>query len=451
MPRFLYTLLLYLWLPWHALSLLWRDRSSLQPASRLCGHLAVRLALRSDRPLWIHAASVGEVQAASALLPRLRQQFPQMPLLLTVGTATGLARARNRFPAQDWPQLGIQPAPWDLPAVARRFLDANCPRALVVIETELWPNLIALAAARGLPLVLASARVSTRSVNRYLRWAPQLMSATVRAFAWIGAQGREDRERFVALGADAARVDVAGDLKFDTPLPEDIAVAAAAMRARVGEGRPLWVAGSTHAVEEAICLDAQRQMEATARARGRPAPLLLLAPRRPERFEAVARWLVSQDVAGVRSSSGEAPAATSSVLLVDQLGVLLTCYAAADVAFVGGSLVPVGGHNLLEPAAVARPVVAGPHTFNSPEAGRLLEAYRALRRVSDAASLAAAVQEYLDDPALARATGERAAAAVAANRGAAARAVDALTAALGQPEQQGPPAAEPAPAPSASG
>jgi 3-deoxy-D-manno-octulosonic-acid transferase len=137
------------------------------------------------------------------------------------------------------------------------------------------------------------------------------------------------------------------------------------------------------------------------------------------------------------------------VLLVDQLGLLLTCYAAADVAFVGGSLVPVGGHNLLEPAAVAKPVLAGPHTFNSPEAGRLLEAYRALRRVQDAPTLAAAVQEFLDDPALARAAGERAAAAVAANRGAAARAVQALTAALEPREQR--PAAEPAPAQSASG
>jgi len=451
MSRSLYTLLLYLWLPWHVLAVLWRDRAKTQPGANLLAHLARGLVPRADRPLWIHAASMGEVQAARSLLAALRVRFPQMPLLLTVGTATGLARAHNLLPPAQWPQLVTRPAPWDLPSVVRRFLDANQPRALVVIETELWPNLIDAAAARGLPVVLASARMSARSQRRYLRWAPGLMSATVRAFAWIGAQSATDCERFVALGADPERVHVTGNLKFDTPLPEDIAQRGAELRARIAPARPLWVAGSTHAVEEAICLDAHRRLEATAKSRGAPAPMMVLAPRRPERFGAVAKWLAAQNVAGAGSASGAGFRASTSVLLLDQLGELLTCYAAADAAFVGGSLVPVGGHNLLEPAALEKPVVAGPHTFNSPEAGRLLEQGQALRRVADANGLAAALQEIFDDPARARAAGERAAAAVAANRGAAARTVDALTAALEQPARQEPPGAEPAPAPSASG
>lgn len=450
MPRSLYTLLLYLWLPWHVLAVLWRDRAKTQPFANLLAHLARGLAPRTDRPLWIHAASVGEVYAARALLAAFREQFPQIPLLLTVGTAAGLARARSLLPAEQWAQLALCPAPWDLPAVVRRFLDANQPRALAVIETELWPNLVAATAARGVPLVLASARMSARSQRRYLRWAPELMSATVRSFRWIGAQSEADRERFLALGADPARVQVTGNLKFDAPLPEDIFRRGTELRARIAPARPLWVAGSTHAVEEAICLEAHRKLEATARSRGVAAPLLVLAPRRPERFGAVAKWLASQNVSGAGSASGAGFRASSSVLLLDQLGELLTCYAAADVAFVGGSLVPVGGHNLLEPAALAKPVLTGPHTFNSPEAGRLLEEGQALRRVADASSLASVLQEFLDDPALARATGERGAAAVAANRGAAARALDALTAALvGEPASL--PEPEPPQAPSASG
>jgi 3-deoxy-D-manno-octulosonic-acid transferase len=210
----------------------------------------------------------------------------------------------------------------------------------------------------------------------------------------------------------------------------------------------MWVAGSTHEGEEAQCLEAQRELEATAVARGQPPPLLVLAPRRPERFAQVAQWLVAQHATSVRSTSGDAPGPRTSVLLVDRLGELLACYAAADVAFVGGTLVPVGGHNLLEPALMAKPVLAGPCTFNAPDAARLLEECGALRRVRDGASLARALQEILDDPALARDLGNRAAAAVAANRGAAARALAAVTGLAESAESRAPAAAR---APSASG
>ena len=448
MSRAVYTLLLRLWLPWHALGRWWRGRREPVLRSSLAEHLARDLPARDDRPLWLHAASVGEVQALAGLLELLRESHAHLPLLVTVGTPAGLARARLLFAPAEWTGLTVLAAPWDLPGVAQRFLDAMRPRAGVFVETELWPNLIAAAASRSIPLALVSARVSARSLVRYRRWASGLMQATVRAFGWIGAQSAEDAARFVSLGADPSLVQVAGNLKFDMPLPPGILEQGAALRARAAPARPLWVAGSTHEGEEAQCLAAQRELESMAAARGQPLPLLVLAPRRPERFAQVAQWLAAQHATHVRSSSGEAVEARTSVLLVDRIGELLTCYAAADVAFVGGTLVPVGGHNLLEPAALAKPVLAGPCTINAPEAARLLEECGALRRVRDGASLALALQGILDDPALARALGTRAAAAVAANRGAAARALSAIAglAELGERRVRAA-----APGPSASG
>lgn len=449
MSRALYTLLLRLWLPWYALALWWRGRREPALRSSFAGHLAWHLARRDDQPLWLHAASVGEVRALTGLLALLRERHAQLPLLVTVGTAAGLGRARALFPQVTWPQLTVLPAPWDLPGSARRFLDAIRPRALVVIETELWPNLIAAAASRSIPMALVSARVSERSLRRYRRWASVLMQQTVRAFGWVGAQSAEDGARFVKLGADPARVAVAGNLKFDMPLPEDILQQGAALRTGVAPARPMWVAGSTHEGEEGMCLEAQRQLEVAAMASGRPPPLLVLAPRRPERFAPVAQWLAAQDVASVRSTSGHAVDMSTSVLLVDRLGELLLCYAAADAAFVGGTLVPVGGHNLLEPAALAKPVLAGPSTSSSPDVARLLEECGALRRVRDGDSLARSLQEFLDDPPLAQAMGARAAAAVAANRGAAARAFSAIAGLVQLAGEYHAPAA--ARAPSASG
>lgn len=448
MSRAVYTLLLRLWLPWHALGL-WR-RGQRDPVLRtsLAAHLARQLPERNDRPLWLHAASVGELQALAGLLELLRERHARLPLLLTVGTAAGLSRARMLFAPATWPGLTILAAPWDLPGVARRFLDATRPCAAVLVETELWPNLIAAASMRSIPLALVSARVSARSLGRYRRWVPGLMQATVRAFGWIGAQSAQDAARFIALGADPARVEVAGNLKFDMPLPAGILEQGAALRARAAPARPMWVAGSTHEGEEALCLAAQRELESAAAARGQALPLLVLAPRRPERFAQVAQWLAAERATFARSSLNEAVDLRASVLLVDRLGELLVCYAAADAAFVGGTLVPVGGHNLLEPAALAKPVLAGPCTFNAPEAARLLEECGALRRVRDGADLARSLQEVFDDPALARNLGARAAAAVAANRGAAARALEAVT---GLAEGAGSRATAAAPAPSASG
>jgi 3-deoxy-D-manno-octulosonic-acid transferase len=430
MPRWAYTFVLRLLLPIALIWFVWR--SWRRPAYRAHWRepMALDLATRHDRPLWLHAASVGEAQSLAPLLQALAQLPTPAPLLLTVGTPTGLAHARTLYTKLLQPTgtcaaaLTLQMMPWDLPGPVSRFLRANQPRAAVFVETELWPNMIASCVARGIPQALISARVSDRSLRRYQRVLPRVMREAVCSLAAIATQTEIDRSRFIALGADAKRVVVAGNLKFDIQLPEDLTQRAVSLRAGVAAQRPLWVAGSTHPVEEGICVDVQRQLLQRARAAGKVEPLLVLAPRRPERFDEVASWLAIQGLRCMRSSAPlAATAGQIDVLLLDVMGELQGWYAAADVAFVGGSLVPVGGHNLLEPAALGKPVLAGPHSFNSPEAAQLLQTAGALQIVRDRSELVTVLEPLLSEPELAKVQGAKAAAVVAANRGAADRAL----------------------------
>jgi 3-deoxy-D-manno-octulosonic-acid transferase len=425
MPRWIYSLALRSMLPFALLSWLLRGWRNAAYRGDIREVLALSMRARADHPLWLHAASVGEVQALAGLLKGLVQQ-PGLPLLLTVSTPTGVSRARELYRDLLQPQAGGEPclslqlAPWDLPGVVARFMRATQPRAAVFIETELWPNLLAGCRQLEVPVVLVSARLSERSLHRYLRFARRLMVEVVRIPLCIAAQTAVDRARFMALGAQPDRVTVSGNLKFDLPLPAEIGVLGVQLRARWAQGRPLWVAGSTHDGEEAICLEAHRQLLAVARRHGKPLPMLVLAPRRSERFDAVARWLASQNLRFTRIAQGAVAMDGAEVLLLDSMGQLLQWYAAADVAFVGGSLVPVGGHNLLEPAALGKPVIAGPHCFNAPAAAEQLAQADALITVSGSAELIQALSGLFGDPVMAMELGVRAAGVVAANRGAAA-------------------------------
>jgi len=373
--------------------------------------LPERLGLGPAAPaggIWVHAVSVGEVQAAASLVRALRRRYPHLPLTLTTATPTGRGRARRLFGGE----VTVRYLPYDLPGPVGRFLERVRPRLGIILETELWPNLYRACERRGVPLVLASARVSERSVRRY-RWAGGLVRAALAHGVIVAAQSAADAQRFVALGADPARTPVVGNLKFDVELPAAAEDRGRALRAALGAGRPVWVAGSTHEGEEELVLDAHARLAAA-----QPAALLVLVPRHPPRFEAVTALLRRRGVAFVTRSSGAAVAPTTAVLLVDTLGELVEFYAAADVAFVGGSLVPVGGHNLLEPAALGKPVVSGPHTANAAPVARLLVEAGAAELVADGAALAACVGRLLADGAARRSAGERGRAAVSANRGA---------------------------------
>jgi 3-deoxy-D-manno-octulosonic-acid transferase len=363
-------------------------------------------------PIWVHAVSVGEVQAAAALVRALRRDYPDTPVLVTTFTPTGAARARASF--RDI--AAVRFLPFDLPGSVRRFLDRARPRLAVIIETELWPNLYRQCQRRRIPLVIASARLSHRSIDRYRRLGA-LFRETVGRGVVIAAQGEADAERFRALGAAAERTHITGNLKFDLTLPPDIDERGRALREHYAPGRAVWVAGSTHGgLEEEAVLEAHRRIHAA-----HFEALLVLAPRHPNRFDEVAAWLERQGIASARRSQSSAADAVrngADVLLLDTLGELLYFYAAADVAFVGGSLVPIGGHNLLEPASIGLPVLTGPHNSNGEDVARLLLECGAAEIVRSGAELGSRVAELLADPSLRKERGNRGRTAVDRNRGA---------------------------------
>jgi 3-deoxy-D-manno-octulosonic-acid transferase len=408
MMRLLYVALTYLLAPvfigreaWQA----WRDRSQRGRVAQRLGYVA-RAPRYAD--VWVHAVSVGEVQAAAALVRALRRRRPDLAIALTTTTATGAQRARALF----GDTVHHCYLPYDLPGSVRRFLDRVSPRVAVILETEIWPTLYATLAHRRVPLVLASARLSARSVDRYRRFAA-LFGESLAQHVAIGAQTAEDAERFRRIGAPAERVQVTGNVKYDLEIPAGQVEAGRALRERWGRERPVWIAGSTHEGEEEATLGAHALVLERF-----PDALLLLVPRHPPRFEAVQALLQRRGIPFARRSAGAVPAPTQTVYLVDTLGELQAFYAASDIAFVGGSLVPIGGHSLLEPAVLGVPILSGPHTQNSREIAELLERAGALRLVADAPALGRALLAWFEAPSLARDAGESGRRAVAANRGA---------------------------------
>ena len=361
--------------------------------------------------IWVHAVSVGEVQAAAALVNTLRERYPDIPIVVTTFTPTGAGRARALF--KDRAQ--VRYLPFDLPGAVRRFFGKIQPRIAVIFETELWPNLYHQCGRRRVPLVLASARLSARSVGRYQRLGA-LFRETLAQGVVVAAQGEADANRFRSLGSDPGNTHVTGNLKFDFSLPADIAARGRSMREYYAPGRQVWIAGSTHGGgEEDALIEAQKIV------RGRlPNALLVMAPRHPNRFGEVAAQLVSRGVRFIRRSQTPAAGAIgeADIMLLDSLGELLDFYAAGDVAFVGGSLVPIGGHNLLEPAALGMPILTGPYNSNSAEAARLLLASGAAQVAENAQDLAEKVIALLKDPEGRARMGQEGRAFVEANKGA---------------------------------
>ncbi len=400
----------YLLAPFYLAALLWRGRR--EPG--IWRGLGERFGLGTPlpAPVWLHAASVGEVHAAAVLVGALRERDARMPLLLTTTTAAGLARARTLFAASG---VAVRYAPLDLPGSVRRFMQRVRPRLAIILETELWPNLLRACHAAHVPLVLASARISATSARRY-RWLGNALREGLATVAQVAAQSAADAQRFADLGVPPERIVVTGNIKADLNIPEAVRVNGLRLRAQLAPQRPVWVAGSTHEIEEQQVLAAHRAV-----CQAHPAALLVLVPRHPRRFAAVAEWLQREQVSFARQSQGQPVSDRIQVLLVDTMGQLLDFYAAADVTFVGGSLVHVGGHNLLEPAALSRPVVTGPDHANAREVLRALQDAAAVRVVSDGAELGRAVSELLADADARQRLGAQALQVVAASRGACVR------------------------------
>jgi len=407
----LYTLLWWIALPFLPLRLWWRSRREPGYAFRIgerFGHFAADALPPSGEVLWIHAVSLGETRAAAPLIEQIRRERPDATILLTHMTATGRETGRALYGD------GVRQAwlAYDVPFAVRAFLARFRPRAGVLMETELWPNLAAECRAREIPLFLVNARLSAASAAGYARISA-LSRPMLESLSGVSAQSPADAERLATLGA--RDVDVSGNLKFDITVPDTASALARELRQRIGEARPLWVAGSTREGEEALILDALAGPSARALPRG---TLTIIVPRHPQRFEAVAQLLRTRDVPfALRSANAPVPA-NVGVLLGDSIGEMFGYYAAADVAFVGGSLLPLGGQNLIEPIAVGVPTLFGPHTFNFADASeRAVDAGVAVR-VADAGALIAKVGALLGDVAARAAMRERALAFCAAHRGA---------------------------------
>jgi len=391
-----------------------RDRAYWQHLSERFGYGAARIGAAGEAPrIWLHAVSLGEVAAAAAVVRALQARYPGAALIVTSATPTGRARAEALFGAG----ADVRFLPYDLPAAMERFLDRVRPSAVLIMETELWPNLFRACTRRGLPVVLASARLSQRSVSRYRRFGG-LFRELFTPNVWVAAQTPRDAERFAAIGAAEGRTRVVGNVKFDITISAELQGGGLALRQAAFAGRPVWVAGSTHEGEEEQVLAAHDRVRAAA-----AGALLLLAPRHPRRFDAVAALLTRRGSRFVRRSEGASVPAAADVLLVDTVGELLSLYAAADVAFVGGSLVAVGGHNLVEPAALGLPVLTGPSDANGRDIAALLLGAGAALRVADAVELGAVVAALLASPARRLRIGSIGRDLVAANRGGVARIV----------------------------
>jgi 3-deoxy-D-manno-octulosonic-acid transferase len=406
--RRLYTLLWYLLLPGVMLRLWWRGRLSPEYRRRWKERLGYVPSIQAPATVWVHAVSVGEVQAAVPVVKALRKRHPELAIVLTTMTPTGSERVRQVLAEA----VSHAYAPYDLPGAIKRFLRAVRPRLLLLIETELWPNLIHVCHTQGVPVVVGNARMSERSARNYRMLAPftarMLQEVTV-----VAAQGRNDAERFIALGAEPMRVQVTGNVKFDIKLPPSLWEQAQVMRRLWGTNRAVWAAASTHEGEEELILHALAAVKQAV-----PDSLLVLVPRHPERFARVADLCRRRGHAIVLRSNQRPCPADTVIFLGDSMGELPLFYAASDLAFVGGSLVPVGGHNLVEPAACGIPVLFGPHTFNFEEISEMILEAGAGARVNDSEQLAHAVSAYLLDPNLRHRVGETARALADGNRGA---------------------------------
>jgi len=406
--RFAYAILTYLLSPVYALYWLFRGLNDNAYWDRFGQRFGFGYPRMAGGCIWIHAVSVGEVQASVPLVRALAARFPDRQLLITTVTPTGAERARAVFGES----VAHSYIPFEAPHAVANFFNATQPALALIMETEIWPNLYHKCGQRSVPLILVSARISLRSVRGY-RWLLPLFRETLSYGIVIAAQSRADAERFISLGAGEERTSVTGNIKFDIELDENLQATGAAFRREYLGDRPVWIAASTHDREEEQVLAAHRELLQTL-----PDLLLILVPRHPERFASVQSLLKRQGCNFVSRTSGNACGKDTQVYLGDTMGEVPMFYAASDVAFVGGTLVPIGGHNLLEPAALGKPIITGPHLYNAQDIADMFADLGASIVVRDSAGLALAALRLFEDPAARRQMGGKGRDIVAKNRGA---------------------------------
>lgn len=408
MRRYLYSLLFYLAVPFLLVRLLLKSLQNPFYRRRLLERFGYfKVPSEMQGAIWIHAVSVGETIATIPLIKHL-QAVCNKPIVLTTTTPTGSERVQAIFETSVFHVY----LPYDLPFAVKRFLRLIKPAVGILMETELWPNYLYYCHAQHIPVFLANARLSEKSMRGY-RLFPTLTRTMLSQINCIAAQSKQDALRFIALGADSNNVKITGSMKFDIHVPASIQEKGTVFRRLWGEERPVWIAASTHEGEEELILNALKQIKLQL-----PHILLVLVPRHPERFDKVAQLCQKRGFRVIKRSENKACTLETDIFLGDSMGELLAQYAGSDLAFVGGSLVPVGGHNLLEPAALGKAAMTGPHVFNFLEITQLLANAGAVVIVSAVMDVVNEVISFLTDPQKLAAAGAEGKQVVLQNKGA---------------------------------
>jgi 3-deoxy-D-manno-octulosonic-acid transferase len=404
--RALYNILAYMSMPFIIIRLWLKSRRL--PEYRQ--HIAQRFSFiqQVNGCIWVHAVSLGESIAAVPIIEKLLQRYPGAKVLVTNMTPTGRGHIQRVFSDKVYNCY----LPYDIPVLVKRFLNATKPKLAIIMETELWPNYLRQCHKRGIPIMLANARLSQRSAKGYARFS-SFARAMFNELSCVAAQAQVDGQRFLDLGLAKEKLHITGSVKFDIKVTEKELEKGKALRKFFGRPRQVWVAASTHPGEEAQVLLAHQAL-----LKKFPDALLVLVPRHPDRFDEVALLLEKHQWSFVRRTQEQQPNSETQVYLADTLGEMMAFYAAGDIAFVAGSFKAIGGHNVLEPAALAKPVVTGPELFNFQKATDLLRQAHAMKVVSDEVELARVLCELFESPEAQRKLGVAALDVVEANRGA---------------------------------
>lgn len=421
--RLIYTVIHYLAMPFVLIRLLWRSRHTAGYRKRWSERFGYITPITQGYSIWIHAVSVGETLAAIPLVKSLIQRYsPHFHIIVTTTTPTGSALVTKYLHNQ---VMHVY-SPFDVPTVVSRFLRRSRIKLCVIMETELWPNLLTICNKQQIPIILANARLSERSSLRY-QLIPGLTKHMLSTYHVVAAQGVLDGERYLQLGLDPKKLVISGNIKFDLKIPDELIQQGKEIRKHIGQDRRVLIAASTHDGEESIILNAFQKIRQEI-----PHLFLILAPRHPDRFQKVTDLCRQTQFKTCTRSQQEPINQDSDILLVDTIGELQMIYAAADIAFVGGSLVPVGGHNLIEPAALGLPILTGPNLHNFTEISKLLQNAGAAQIVTDASSIADSVIALCSAKELREKIGKCAKETIEANRGALQKHLECIERCLGK-------------------
>ncbi len=402
--RLIYSLLFYISMPFVLVRLLWRTRRNPAYGKRWAERFSHIPFTVKQNGIWWHSVSMGETLAAIPLIKLFQKKHPNIPILVTTMTPSGSEQVLKNL-GDTVQHVYI---PYDLPNLVLKFIKQLKPRLVVIMETELWPNMLFYCHQQNVPVLLANARMSEKSATGYARFS-SLTKEMMGNITVIAAQNKEDGERFVRLGFPRERLVITGTIKFDITISEDLLIKAKDLRSKWSLDRPVWIAASTHAGEEEIILEAAKKI---------PTLLLILAPRHPDRIKDVISLCQKVNLKFCLRSAGELPDANTQVFLIDTLGELLLFYAVSDIAFVGGSLISKGGHNLLEPAALGLPILTGESLFNFAEIEKLLDNAKGLIKIKNSQELSHEINLLFQDTDKRNQMGNAAKNVVMGNRGA---------------------------------